>query len=60
MLMAYKTWLKQGRYVYVGTEWESAPTIVITDITKDQITWRFMSVNNAEMNLKDHYAHRPL
>lgn len=63
-----KTWLKQGKYVYVGKKWASAPTIVIVDIDRDQVTWRwedetllrYMSVNMAESNLKKDYSHRPL
>lgn len=65
--MAYKTWLKQGRYVYVGGV-NVRPTLVIVDINKDQVTWRwedetqlrYMTVNMAEMGLKSGYSHRPL
>jgi hypothetical protein len=63
-----KTWLKQGRYAYVGTKWANALTVVILDIVKDQVTWRwedeeqerYMSVNMAESNLKNDYAFREL
>jgi hypothetical protein len=64
--MAYKTWLKLGTYVYVRGD-QTRPSLVIMDIDKDQVTWRwedetkvrYMSVNMAEMSLKNGYSHKP-
>jgi hypothetical protein len=61
--MPYKTWLKVGKYKYTGTE--NRPTLVILDIDRDQVIWRwddetklrYMSVNRAEMDLRKDYSY---
>jgi hypothetical protein len=63
--MAYKTWLKLGTYTYVRGD-QTRPSLVVMDIDKDQVTWRwedetkvrYMSVNMAEMSLKNGYSHK--